>query len=77
MNVKAQNHNLDSALYRCEMLLSGYLFGFCLISTALRYFGHVSDCLGIYSFGFDLSFGFCHLKLYGNPETIPGKAEGL
>jgi hypothetical protein len=53
------------------------LFGFCLISIALRYFGHLSDGLGIYPFGFDLSFGFCHLKLYGKAETIPGKAEGL
>jgi hypothetical protein len=53
------------------------LFGFCLISIALRYFGHLSDGLGIYAFGFDLSFGFCHLKLYGKAETIPGKAEGL
>ncbi len=50
---------------------------FCLISIALRYFGLLSDGLGIYAFGFDLTFGFCHLKSYGKAETIPGKAEGL
>jgi len=33
--------------------------------------------LGIYAFGFDLSFGFCHLKLFGKAGTIPGKADGL
>jgi hypothetical protein len=31
----------------------------------------------IQSFGFDLTFGFCHLKLFSKAGTTPGKAHEL
>jgi len=61
----------------CLLLVNRYLFVICLTSTALAHFAHLAVGLGIYAFGFDLSFGFCHLKLFGKAGTIPGKADGL
>jgi len=59
------------------LLVACYSFVICLTSTALAHFAHLAVGLGIYAFGFDLSFGFCHLKLFGKAGTIPGKADGL
>jgi len=61
----------------CWLLVPCYSFVICLTSTALAHFAHLIVGLGIYAFGFDLSFGFCHLKLFGKAGTIPGKADGL
>jgi len=61
----------------CLLLVPRYSFVICQASVALAQLAHLTEGLAIYAFGFDLSFRFCHLKLFGKPGTIPGKTDGL